>query len=96
MILFSPVRHHWHFFIDLDFYHATMAALRSHEAILEVLLLRIWSYFEDIMGPTKSELMGERLAILDFNSTHKMRKVSSIFWLRWALPHRLFHQVWLK
>jgi hypothetical protein len=84
------------FSIDLDFYHATMAALRLLEAPSDCLLPRIWSYFDDIMGPTKSEFTGERLAISDFNSTHEMRKISPIFGLPWALPNGFFNQVWLK
>jgi hypothetical protein len=82
--------------IDLDFYHASMAALRLLEATSDVLLPRIWCYFDDIMGPTKSEFTGERLAISDFNSTHELRKISPIYGLPWALPKRFFEQVWLK
>ncbi len=84
------------FSIDLDYYHATMAALRSLDATSDLLLPRIWCYFDDIMGPTKSEFTGERLAISDFNSTHEMRKISPIYGLPWALPKRFFDQVWLK
>lgn len=84
------------FAIDLDFYHASMAALRPLEATSDILLPRIWCYFDDIMGPTKSEFTGERLAISDFNSTHEMRKISPIYGLPWALPNRFFDQVWLK
>src|SRR5690606_34677807 len=84
------------FSIDLDFYHATMAALRLIELPSDFLLPRIWCYFDDIMGPTKSEFTGERLAISDFNARHDMKKISPIFGLPWALPKKFYDQVWLK
>jgi hypothetical protein len=84
------------FAIDLDFYGASMAALRLLDGPIDSLLPRIWCYFDDIMGPTKSEFTGERLAISDFNSTHEMRKISQIYGLPWALPKRFFDQVWLR
>lgn len=84
------------FSIDLDYYHATMAALRLLEAPFDSLLPRVWCYFDDIMGPTKCEFTGERLAISDFNSSHEMRKIAPIVGLPWALPGQFFHQVWLR
>lgn len=81
---------------DLDYYTASMEAFKIFEATQELLLPRIWCYFDDIMGPTKCDFTGERLAIADFNASHEMRKISPIYGLPWALPKNHFDQVWVR
>jgi hypothetical protein len=75
--------------IDVDLYTSTMGAFRLFEAGQEILLPRVYCYFDDILGETFSEFTGERLAIAEFNERHKMRKISPIFGLRYFLhpPH---------
>jgi hypothetical protein len=72
---------------DLDYYSSTMHAFKVLEADEKVLLPRIHSYFDDIMGFTHCEFTGERLAISEFNESHKLRKISPIFGLRQYLPN---------
>jgi hypothetical protein len=72
--------------IDLDYYSSTMQAFKLFEARQALLLPRIHCYFDDIMGFTFSEYNGERLAIADFNASHRMRKISPIYGLRYFLP----------
>ncbi len=81
---------------DLDYYTASMDAFKIFDGAQDMLLPRIWCYFDDIMGPTKCDFTGERLAIADFNASHEMRKISSIPGLPWALPKNHFDQVWVK
>ncbi len=81
---------------DLDYYTASMDAFKIFDATQDLLLPRIWCYFDDIMGPTKCDFTGERLAIEDFNAFHEMRKISPIYGLPWALPKSHFEQVWVR
>jgi hypothetical protein len=75
--------------IDVDLYTSTMDALKLFDADHKLLLPRVYCYFDDILGETFSEFTGERLAIAEFNDSHKMRKISPIFGLRYFLraPH---------
>lgn len=72
--------------IDLDLYSSSMHALQILDAKKELLMPRVFFYFDDIMGPTKNEYAGERLAISDFNASHQMRKIAPIHGLRYRLP----------
>lgn len=79
---------------DLDYYSSTMAAFQLLEAPASVLLPRIASYFDDIMGLTFGDHVGERAAIAEFNASHLTRKVSPIHGLRHHLPWPLSAAQW--
>jgi hypothetical protein len=68
--------------IDVDLYSSTMEAFRILDAPDEVLMPRIYFYFDDIMGLTKNEYAGERLAIAEFNASHDKKKLAQIFGLK--------------
>ena len=55
---------------DLDFYTSTMHALALFEADHRLLLPRVHCYFDDILGVTFGDQVGERLAISEFNESH--------------------------
>jgi hypothetical protein len=71
---------------DLDYYSSTVGALKLLESDPALLLPRIYCYFDDILGFTYSEYNGERLAIAEFNAAHDMRKLSTIYGLKYCLP----------
>ena len=71
---------------DLDYYSSTIQAFKLLEAEHELLLPRVYCYFDDIMGFTYSEYTGERLAIAEFNASHNERKISLCYGLRYYLP----------
>jgi len=71
---------------DLDYYSSTMAAFALLEAEPASLLPRIVSYFDDIMGLTFGDHVGERAAIAVFNTAHQSRKISPVYGLRHFLP----------
>jgi hypothetical protein len=74
---------------DVDIYSSTMDALKLFDAEKRVLLPRVLCYFDDIMGYTYSDFNGERLAMLEFNSTHSVRKISPVYGLKhFAVPLR--------
>jgi hypothetical protein len=84
---------------DLDLYTSTRDALRLFKAEYDLLLPRIISYFDDIIGTTVSDYTGERLAISEFNTTHTMRKLSPIYGLQhyvtpqykgWTWPEKMY------
>lgn len=79
---------------DLDYYSSTIAAFQLLEAAADVLLPRIVSYFDDIMGLTFGDHVGERTAITEFNATHLARKVSPIYGLRFTLPWPVSESQW--
>jgi hypothetical protein len=81
---------------DVDFYTSTMHALALFTAKHRLLLPRVHCYFDDILGFTFGDHVGERLAISDFNAAHKMRKVSPIYGLRYYVPRRYSHWMWEK
>ena len=67
---------------DMDLYSSTAASFKLLEDNQDLLLPRIHCYFDDIMGYSYSEFNGERLAIQEFNNSHKLRKISPIFGLK--------------
>ena len=79
---------------DLDLYSSTCDALAIFDAEPERLLPRVVCYFDDIMGHTYSDYTGERLAILEFNAAHPMRKLSPIYNLRYFVPHQFARGWW--
>ena len=72
--------------IDVDYYTSTAHALKIFDAEEPQLLPRVHCYMDDILGFTCSEFAGERLAIDEFNQSHKTRKFSPIFGLKYFLP----------
>jgi hypothetical protein len=71
---------------DLDYYTATIEALRVLEQGEERLLPRVLCYFDDLYGYPYTEFNGERAAINDFNARHEHRKISPLYGLSRALP----------
>jgi len=82
--------------IDLDYYSSTVHALQLLEAPQELLLPRIPCYFDDIMGLTCGDHNGERLAIADFNASHRTRKISPIYGLKYFLPAPYMRHRWTE
>jgi hypothetical protein len=79
---------------DLDYHSSTMQAFKLLKADQALLLPRIYSYFDDIMGHTYSDFTGERLAIREFNSDHIKRKISPIYGLKYFLPKPYDQEAW--
>lgn len=79
---------------DLDYYSSTMAAFALLDATSSLLLPRIVSYFDDTMGLTFGDHVGERAAIADFNTAHELRKLSPIYGLRHYLPWPQSRAMW--
>ena len=82
---------------DLDFYSSTTHALQLFEGDVTRLLPRIHCYFDDVLGYTFGDHVGERLAISDFNEKNGQRKISLIHGLRHYMPKRFAKEVtWEK
>jgi hypothetical protein len=81
---------------DLDLYTSTMHALALFGANHRLLLPRVHCYFDDILGFTFGDHVGERLAISEFNESHQMRKISPIYGLRYYVPERYSNWMWEK
>ena len=81
---------------DLDLYTSTKHALALFEADHRLLLPRVHCYFDDILGFTFGDHVGERLAISEFNESHQMRKISPIYGLRYYVPARYSNWMWEK
>jgi len=71
---------------DLDLYTSTIDAFSVLDADNRVLLPRVASYFDDILGYTYCEYNGERLAIAEFNNRHAMKKICPMYGLKYFLP----------
>jgi hypothetical protein len=70
---------------DLDYYSSTVAALELFKGKPEGLLPRVFSYFDDTIGPDNElhcQFVGELLAIEEFNSQLTDRKLALIHGLR--------------
>jgi len=81
---------------DLVLYTSTIHALHLFDAPCQMLLPRIYSYFDDTLGFTFGDCNGERLAIAEFNTSHTHRKLSPIYGLRYYLPERLANEGWVE
>jgi hypothetical protein len=79
---------------DVDLYSSTKAALQVFDAGQDALLPRVHCYFDDILGYTFGDHVGERLAIAEFNAEHQLRKVSPIYGIRYFVPRRYANQMW--
>jgi len=73
---------------DLDMYSSTMDAFRLFDAGSNLLLPRVNCHFDDILMYTFGDHVGERLAISDFNDSHKRRKISRIYGLEYLFGRR--------
>jgi hypothetical protein len=81
---------------DLDLYSSTNKALQVLEASSELLLPRVYCYFDDTLGMTHSEFTGERLSIREFNSRNESRKLSQISGLRYFVLPKFANQWWVE
>jgi hypothetical protein len=81
---------------DLDLYTSTMSTLRVLDASEHLLLPRICCYFDDVLGFTWGDHNGERLAIHEFNATHRLRKISPIYGLKHYVPRECFNDMWVE
>ncbi len=79
---------------DLDFYSSTANALKIFDADERYFLPRIHCYFDDIIGSALqaySEYTGVRLAINEFNDTHKSKKFGHSHHLLARPPAETWH-----
>ena len=81
---------------DMDLYSSTIQAFKIFDADQKLLLPRIHCYFDDIMGFTCGDYSGERLAISDFNASHKMRKISQIYGLKYFVSPKYSNRIWTE
>ena len=80
---------------DLNLYSSTVQALALLDAPSSMLLPRVHCYFDDTLGFMHSEFTGERLAISEFNNTHKMQKISQILGLKYYVPRKVANAQWI-
>lgn len=81
--------------VDVDLYTSTVDTLRILDADEKLLMPRIHCYFDDIMGFSCTEFLGERLAINEFNASHPDAKISPIFGLWNFVPRRYSGEIWV-
>ncbi len=67
---------------DMDLYSSTTDAFQLFRDSEKLILPRVVCYFDDIIGFSHSDFTGERLAISEFNTQNKMRKISQIYGLK--------------
>jgi len=79
---------------DLDLYSSTVQAFKVLEADQILLMPRIYCYFDDILGFSFGHHNGERLAMSEFNATHRMRQISEIYGVRYYLPPEMINASW--
>ncbi len=79
---------------DMDYYSSTVDALQLFEGQSDLLLPRVHCYFDEVLGYTFGDHVGERLAITEFNEKNAMRKISQIHGLRAFMPPALLHMLW--
>ena len=81
--------------VDVDLYTSTVDALKVLDADESLLLPRVHCYFDDIMGCSCAEFLGERLAVNEFNEAHPDSKISPIFGLWNYVPKRHANDLWV-
>jgi len=81
---------------DVDLYSSTTHALSVFDANHRSLLPRVYCLFDDILGYTFGNHVGERLAISDFNVSHDRAKISPIYGLYHYAPERYAKHMWEK
>lgn len=68
--------------IDVDYYSSTRDALAVLEGDTEQYLPRVPMYLDDLEHPSHNSWCGERLAVLEFNERHELRKIEQHAFLR--------------
>jgi len=81
--------------VDVDLYTSTVDTLKILDADSSLLLPRVHCYFDDIMGCSCAEFLGERLALNEFNENHARAKISPIFGLWNYVPRRYSGEIWV-
>lgn len=81
--------------VDVDLYSSTVDTLKILDADESLLLPRVHCYFDDIMGCSCAEFLGERLAMKEFNETRPHAKISPIFGLWNYVPRRYAGEIWV-
>lgn len=81
--------------VDVDLYSSTVDTLKILDADESLLLPRVHCYFDDIMGCSCAEFLGERLAINEFNESRPHAKISPIFGLWNYVPRWYSHDIWV-
>lgn len=81
--------------VDVDLYTSTVDTLKVLDADPALLLPRVHCYFDDIMGCSCAEFLGERLAVNEFNENHPDAKISPIFGLWNYVPRRYANDLWV-
>lgn len=79
---------------DLDYYSATVDALRVLDGDARRLLPRVLCYFDDVFGYGWTDFMGVHAAIDEFNASQDTRKIGKIHGLRFELPPEEFQLPW--
>lgn len=80
--------------VDVDIYTSTVDCLKVLAADESKLLPRIHCYFDDIMGASCADFVGERLAMHEFNAEHEHAKISPIHGLWHYVPRKYSHELW--
>ena len=80
--------------VDVDLYSSTMEVFELFNADNDRLLPRVLCYFDDIIGLTYSDFNGERLAINEFNASHRNRKLSPLYGLKFFVPQKYRTWAW--
>jgi hypothetical protein len=81
---------------NLDYYSSTLDAFKLFLTNQNILMPRIFCYFQDILGPIFNEHVGENLAISDFNKKNK-RKISKLIGIQIGTPFESLNQsLWNK
>jgi hypothetical protein len=81
---------------DVDLYSSTKHALQIFDSTENLLLPRVYCLFDDILGYTFGDHVGERLAITEFNHLHEKRKISPIYGLHHYVPRYYKDRMWEK
>lgn len=79
---------------DLDYYTSTRDALEILLGDSRTVMPRVLCYFDDTHGYPWGDVNGARLAISEFNDSHRDRKVSQLHGLRYILPPSEFTSRW--
>lgn len=85
--------------VDLDFYSSTVAALKIFEGDEKYFLPRLFCYFDDVTASEMAlynDYTGERLAINEFNHTHKKKKLAKAdYLLSQKAIDAWYHKIWI-
>jgi hypothetical protein len=83
---------------DMDLYSSTAHGLALFDVDEAYRLPRIFTYFDDIIGDENSlynEYTGERLAIAEFNRSHRLHKICPAVHLAWRGLVEWHHQIYV-